>query len=357
MTAQSGSPDPFLAEIVAQPDAIRAAAAALAEQLPALESVERTAARARTIVFTGMGASYNACYPAVNDLARRGIPALMLNTAELLHFRMPILTSEAIVVIVSQSGESAEIVKLAERISETEHRPFSISVTNGLKNRLAGLTDIKLDMAAGAESGPSSKTFVASITQLACLARLIGGEPATQAVEVVRDAADEAAEIAEALLENPVGRAQHLGQLLGGRDVVVILGRGPARAAAEMGALTLKESGVMAESMESAAFRHGPLELAGPDMSAVILATEVETRTLDLGLARELVEAGAAVLVVTPDGDAPKGAEAVAIGSIDRSLAAAVSIVPIQLLAWKLASDAGRVPGIYTRASKVTTRE
>jgi hypothetical protein len=35
----------------------------------------------------------------------------------------------------------------------------------------------------------------------------------------------------------------------------------------------------------------------------------------------------------------------------------AVSIVPVQLLAWKLAQTHGRTPGEYTRASKVTTRE
>lgn len=113
----------------------------------------------------------------------------------------------------------------------------------------------------------------------------------------------------------------------------------------------------MAESLESAMFRHGPLELAGPGMSAVVLATEPETRRLDLALAAELVQAGAAVLVVTPDGEAPKGAHAIATGYLDRALVSAVSIVPIQLLAWKLAADRGRTPGAYTRASKVTTRE
>jgi fructoselysine-6-P-deglycase FrlB-like protein len=92
-------------------------------------------------------------------------------------------------------------------------------------------------------------------------------------------------------------------------------------------------------------------------MGAIVLATEPETRRLDLGLAADLVEAGAAVLVVTPDGDAPKGAHAAATGYQDRALVSAVSIVPIQLLAWKLAVTSGRVPGEYTRASKVTTRE
>jgi glucosamine--fructose-6-phosphate aminotransferase (isomerizing) len=124
-----------------------------------------------------------------------------------------------------------------------------------------------------------------------------------------------------------------------------------------MGALTLKECGVMAESFESGAFRHGPMELAGPQMAAVVLATEPETRRLDLGLAADLVDAGAAVLVITPDGESPKGAHAVATGYQDRALMSAVAIVPVQLLAWKLAAVGGRAPGVYTRASKVTTRE
>ena len=47
----------------------------------------------------------------------------------------------------------------------------------------------------------------------------------------------------------------------------------------------------------------------------------------------------------------------VRIPSVDRLLSSAVSIVPIQLLAWRLANARGRVPGAYTRASKVTTRE
>jgi glucosamine 6-phosphate synthetase-like amidotransferase/phosphosugar isomerase protein len=62
-------------------------------------------------------------------------------------------------------------------------------------------------------------------------------------------------------------------------------------------------------------------------------------------------------MVITPDGEAPKGARAVATGYQDRALMPAVSIVPVQLLAWRLARTLGRTPGQYTRASKVTTRE
>jgi len=322
-----------------------------------LERVREGGATARTKVFTGMGSSYDACYPAVNDLAGRGVPALLVDSAELLHFRRPILVADTLAVIVSQSGESAEIVKLATEISRQRTRPFVVSITNGLDNDLARRADVRLDTRAGPESGPSTKTFAAAMTTLAGLARLLAGDGVETAIDRTRTAAEGAALAAERLLDDPESFAARLAEQLGGREVMVVLGRGPARAAAEMGALTLKESGVMAESLESAMFRHGPLELAGPGMSAVVLATEPETRRLDLALAAELVQAGAAVLVVTPDGEAPKGAHAIATGYLDRALVSAVSIVPIQLLAWKLAADRGRTPGAYTRASKVTTRE
>jgi glucosamine 6-phosphate synthetase-like amidotransferase/phosphosugar isomerase protein len=47
----------------------------------------------------------------------------------------------------------------------------------------------------------------------------------------------------------------------------------------------------------------------------------------------------------------------VEIGSADRMLSPAVSIVPVQLLAWRLAVERGGTPGELTRAAKVTTRE
>ena len=289
MRSLEGFPDAFLAEIAGQPDAMRRAAAALVDQRESLERIREAGAISRTIVFTGMGSSYDACYPAVNDLAHRA--------------------------------------------------------------------DIALDTWAGPESGPSTMTFAAAMATLSGLARLLAGDSVDTAVDRTRTAAEGAARSAERLLDDPVSLAADLEAWHAGREVTVVLGRGPARAAAEMGALTLKESGVMAESLESAMFRHGPWELAGPGMAAIVLATEPETRRLDLSLAADVVGAGAAVMVVTPDGEAPKGARAVATGYLDRALMSAVSIVPIQLLAWSLARTRGRTPGEYTRASKVTTRE
>ncbi|HEX5902690.1 MAG TPA: hypothetical protein VF028_06200, partial [Actinomycetota bacterium] len=66
---------------------------------------------------------------------------------------------------------------------------------------------------------------------------------------------------------------------------------------------------------------------------------------------------GASVTVIGPAGEALEDALEIPIDATDRALVSAASLVPIQLLSWRLASELGRDPGVYLRASKVTTRE
>ena len=82
------------------------------------------------------------------------------------------------------------------------------------------------------------------------------------------------------------------------------------------------------ESLQTGQFRHGPLELAGPGLAAVVIATEPETLELDLTLADELLATGAGVLLVTADDQPGSGAMRIATGPLSSALAPAVSILP-----------------------------
>jgi len=293
-----------------------------------------------------MGSSYDACYAAVTELAGRGMPVSMVDSAELLHFRLPAVPPDGVVIAVSQSGESAELVRLAERLAALPSPPLLVTITNGSRNTLAEAAAVALDTRAGTEYGPSTMTFAGSLAMLGAVCGLTAGD------------IEQGAAALEGLLEHADVFASMVEQWLGDRPTLALLGRGTARAAAEMGALTLKEAARFpAESLQAAQFRHGPLELAGPELAAVIFASEVRTRALDTGLAAELVAAGAAVLVITPDGAAPDGALGVATGEPADGISSAVSIIPVQLLSWALARSRGLAPGTYTIASKVTTHE
>jgi glucosamine--fructose-6-phosphate aminotransferase (isomerizing) len=355
MKSLGNFPDPFIGEISGQPGALRRAASGLVDQLSTLERL--VSAPHGSLVFTGMGSSYDACYPAVTSLAAAGVPAIHVDASELLHFRANLLSAGSLLIAVSQSGESVEVVRLVGAPDRSADRATVLAVTNGAETTLADVADLVLDTRAGVEVGPSTMTFAAALVVLAAVARVLAGQSPSDVTARITEDARAAASAMEQVLARPA-LPDELATWLGERPTTVILGRGPARAAAEMGALTLKEAvGMPIESLQTAQFRHGPLELAGPDLAAIIIATEPETHELDLGLAHELVDAGAAVLVVGDRDDAPPGAMGVAIGSLDRALAPAVSILPAQLLAWKLAVRRGRPPGSYVRASKVTTRE
>lgn len=342
-----------MAEIAGQPEAIRRAAAAAADQSERIGALAAERSRRPRVVLTGMGSSYDACYPAATRLAASGVLATMVDAAELLHFRLDALDAGTLLVCVSQSGESAETVRLVRELRARGDGPAVAAVTNGGSSALAQLADWNLDTRAGEEHGPSTMTFAATLVMMSAVAAALAGHAST----VVADA-ETAAVGVERLLHDPQADAQALAAWLGERPVLALLGRGESRAAAEMGALTLKEAARFpAESLQAAQFRHGPLELAGPELAAIVHASERPTRELDLGLAEELVASGAAVLVIGPGGAAPTGAMGIATGEVTGGLASAVEIVPVQLLSWALARSRGLEPGTYTIASKVTTHE
>jgi glucosamine--fructose-6-phosphate aminotransferase (isomerizing) len=350
-------PDKFREEIAGQPFAVRNAGRMLADQSEALAQLWGAAGQARSIVFTGMGGSYDVCYAPVTILGEAGVPTMMIDAAELLHFRRPALGSGDLLVVVSQSGESAEVVRLV-RDEWPRGRPALVSVTNGVANPLAWGADVALDTHAGIEQGPSTTTFGAALVVLAGAADVLTGRTPDEAITRAGREADRASACLEDMLDGADELADRLRAWLADRSAMALLGRGTARAAAEMGSLLMKEAARFpAESIEGGQFRHGPLELAGPGLAVAVVSTEPATRPLDVRLGSELAESGSAVLFVAPPGDAPAGAEIVTIGEVDRALSPAVAIVPLQLLAWRLAVESGRDPGMLSIASKVTTDE
>jgi glutamine---fructose-6-phosphate transaminase (isomerizing) len=355
----SATADPLLAEIGRQPAAIRGAAVAIAGQLAGLVAFVRDRP-GRRIVVTGMGSSFDAGHALVASLGPAGVPVDHLNAAELLHFGLPTLDARTTLIVVSQSGRSVEVVRLLERIRERPARPSVIAVTNGAANPLADAADIALDIAVGDELGPATMTFAATLVALDAIARLLGEHGRPQ-IEAIRDgvtaAADTAANAIEWLLADRPAVTDTMVDWHGGRRTIVVVSRGVGRAASDMASLTLKEvAGVAAESLVTADFRHGPLELVGEDLAVAFLSLEPSTDAIDRSFAAELAGGPASVVVIGPDPGRPP-ARSIAFGTVGRSLAAAVAVVPFQLLAREVAMARGRTPGDFRYASKITTVE
>src|SRR5713226_3119124 len=103
----------LLEEIYEQPDALhRVVSAAPAWLLELTQwAQELKQQRIRRVVFTGMGSSFYATYPAVIYLIQHGIDAQAVEASELYYDYRPLLDKDTLLVAISQSGRSVETRK------------------------------------------------------------------------------------------------------------------------------------------------------------------------------------------------------------------------------------------------------
>jgi glucosamine--fructose-6-phosphate aminotransferase (isomerizing) len=344
--------DVFLDEILSQPQILRATLGRYTGDETLLRPVHGLAQRQYDrILLTGMGTSYFALYPACIYLNERGVPAFMIETSELLHYHLGLVSERTLVVLVSQSGETVEGARLLDVI---RGRAFVMSVTNDAASSIARHSDLPLPMLAGQEDGPASKSYTASLAVLLlCAMALTTGvdRQKTQGLYAAIDALED-------FLGQWEERTARLSAFLAGSERLALLGRGPSLASAAAGALILKEvAKVQGEASSAGQFRHGPLEIAAPGFAAFVFAMNGKTQELNLRLAHDVARFGGKAVLV---GDAASQEERVfhlALPTLDELCAPLTEIVPLQLLARRLALDKGLTPGRFDKAGKVTREE
>ena len=256
---------PFESDIAAQADTLdRLAAHYAATGADALDAARVLAAGASAVVIVGMGSSRSAALPAVTTIGACW-PADVREAGELLHYGMGAIRPDALVVLVSQSGRSVETAAVAERLRAAGH-PRIVAVTNDTASPIASMADVVLPMLAGDEATVATKTWVTTFSVLALLARTLVEQSAT--FQLPEDALR--------AMHDGVGRtdvAAVAAAGMAGCSSLVVVGRGPALAAADYGGLPLKETaGMPAECLAGGSFRHGPLEIVGPHVGVVVLA-------------------------------------------------------------------------------------
>jgi glucosamine--fructose-6-phosphate aminotransferase (isomerizing) len=305
-----------------------------------------------TVVFTGMGASLFAAYPAQAYLTGQGVRALVWETAELVHHHVKILRPDTLLVVVSQSGQTVEVLRLLESLPNTAH---VLAVTNVEASPLAKHSNLLLPMMAGEQTTVSTKTYTCSVAVLMYLAFAIAGEPPgplTQ--EVMR-----AVQAEEKILERREVLIPPIVEFFDRPPYVALMSRGADLATAYEGALTLKEVlRLAAEPISAAQFRHGPMEIINPVHRYLLFARQGKTGNLLLKLADDIRKSGGRVLLFTdlPFGDL-MNVRRVQVDSLRLGLGTLVDSVYIQLLAHDAALRAGLEPGKFGIAEGVTREE
>lgn len=125
-------------------------------------ALERIAACAGKVVVTGMGKSGHVCRKIAATLASTGTPAFFLHAAEALHGDVGMLERTDLVLAISNSGETQEILDLIP-ILERLGLPL-IAMTGRLDSTLARAADVVLDVSVAEEACPLGLAPTASTT-------------------------------------------------------------------------------------------------------------------------------------------------------------------------------------------------
>lgn len=325
-------PTPFESDIADQPDALRAfldepVSGALAQVL------RRDYGR---IVLTGMGSSHYAALPTWRRIVATGRPTWWVDSGQLLD-SPELITPDTLLVMTSQSGASGEVVALLDSVSPEA----LVGVTNDPDSPLGRQADVVVDLHSGSEATVSTKSYLNTLAAHQLLADIVAGAPGPDAVAVVDAVAGFAVPTFFDELAVEIAAADSRLVYVGFND--------HAATSLYAGLITKEGAKIPADGYAGGQFRHGPLELAGPGLTAVLFNGDRDNAPLNQ-LAADLLATGSAVVTVgTADGVAPN-----IPGPSGLLAQLAHGALVAQHLTVAVARARGITPGAFAYGSKIT---
>lgn len=280
----------FLEDILRQPAELQHVLALLdGDARSAVEAAAKLIRSARHVYLTGIGASYNAALGAVAHFHSSSSPVYLLDAAELLHTAA--IPSGSVLVILSRSGSSAEIVALLDKVRTAN--ATVVGVTNFADGALAHQANLPLLLPVKPDHGISASTYISLAAGAMAIAAVIAGGFDAQLLSLLREA------ITASAARFPEWQQQlEQTRWLQPGATYYFLARGASLASA-LGAQLLWEEGVKmpAAALGTDSFRHGPQEIVTAGMRFG-LWVDARLRDSDLAVARDLHRLGASVMLI-----------------------------------------------------------
>ncbi len=319
-------------EILEQPDAAQRLLDAAPTAFAPISAALR-ARRPRFAVIVARGSSDHAGIYAQYLLAIRNsmVVALAAPSTVTLYGARPDM-SEALVVGISQSGRSPDMVAVVDEARR--QGALTVALTNDATSPLAETADHVVDLRAGPERATAAtKTYTAELLAVALLSTALDPPSPAETVDLV----GLPGLVSAALLAEPSARDLAAGHAE--RQRAVVLGRGYSYASAREWGLKLQEMAQLAAMPYSAAdFEHGPLAMAEPGLPILAVAPSGPELDAQVALLASLKEDhGARLLVISDSPSAREIDEGLVLpDGVPPWLAPIVEIVPAQLYAYHL---------------------
>jgi glutamine---fructose-6-phosphate transaminase (isomerizing) len=342
----SGYPDFMSKEIHEQPAVLKRVAAGHRPHARRLADMLR---EARDVFVVGCGTAGHAALAAQYLLARIAGMRVTFATGSEFSYLADFVSEGALVVAMSQSGETIDVIETA-RVARSRGARIA-ALVNVEGSTLWRMADYALPLAAGPERCVlATKSFTAKLAVLLMTAYELAGQPEVGA-RLVDDAADE---VARMLTDDRRALIRQIAEHVYLREHLFVIGRGPSYPLALETALKVKEvSYVHAEGFAGGELKHGVIALIEPGTPCLVLAPRDETYEDILGGAMQVKARGAMLIGVSPE---PHEAFDYHIAVADLGPATAiVNAVPGQVLGYYLALLRGHDPDKPRNLAKSVT--
>lgn len=279
----------------------------------------------------------------IEKLAR--IP-VEVDIASEFRYRNPILTDKTLMIVISQSGETADTLAALREAKEKGARV--IAITNVVGSSVAREADDILYTWAGPEIAvASTKAYTTQLVSLYIIAlhlARLNGKMTVEQYRTVRDEMLKLPELAKKVLDQKEELQKFAAKTYMHKDIFY-LGRGLDFAVALEGALKLKEiSYIHADAYAAGELKHGPIALIENGVPVIALASQPELYEKMVSNIKEVVARGARVIGFTTEGNTELEQSADQVVYIPKTLSIllpALLVIPLQLLAYYTAVEKG----------------
>lgn len=286
------------------------------------------------ILILGCGTAYHAALMGVRFIEEiANIKASAEISSEFIYKNPKFISEKSLVIIVSQSGETADSLKALE-ISKSLGAK-TVAITNVEYSSIARKTDFLLPVCAGAEKAvASTKAYVCQLCIFYLLANkfnfIYNKKPDNSLFEIEK--------ISNHLFDFNISEIDGLADIIKNKNDCIFIGKNLDYITATEASLKLKEvSYINSSSYPSGELKHGFLALVESGTPLFVFALESGINQKSLNAAAEAEARGAMKIIITNENLLEeKNAKIIKINEKNKYLSQIMSIIPMQYLAFKV---------------------
>ena len=290
----------------------------------------------KRIIITACGTSWHSALIGKSIIEKNCNIPVEVDYASEFRYRNPIINENDLVIVISQSGETADTLGALKEAKKKGAK--TIGIVNVVGSTIARECESGIYLHAGPEIGvASTKAFTSQVATLIILSLYFNkNEKIIEEITKIPD-------VVKKILDN--NHIKEIAEIYYKKNNFLYLGRGINFPVALEGALKLKEiSYIHAEGYPAAEMKHGPIALIDDDMPAVVIANKNEVYDKILSNIQEIKARKGKIIAIADEGDEEiknKVDHVIYVPKVIEELSPIVNVIPLQLLAYYMADLRG----------------